>query len=82
MPLLNDILDHPVLGREYKRGLQEGVQQGVQQGELTVLRRLMEKRFGVLPAWAEERLGQLSSAEIEALAVKLLDANTLTDLLH
>src|SRR5205085_4845599 len=38
MPILNDILDHEVLGREYKRGLQ--------QGELTVLRRQIEKRFG------------------------------------
>jgi hypothetical protein len=56
-----------VLGREYKRGLQ--------QGELTVLRRQIEKRFGAIPAWAEERLSSHSAAELEALSVRLLDAN-------
>ena len=43
MPILIDILENQVLGREYKRGLQEG--------ELTVLRRLIEKRFGAIPGW-------------------------------
>ena len=42
MPILDDILDNKVLGREFKRGLQEG--------ELTVLRRLIEKRFGAIPS--------------------------------
>jgi flagellar biosynthesis/type III secretory pathway protein FliH len=58
VPILNDILDNKVLGREYKRGHQDGVQegieqgieqgreqsleQGVQQGELTIVRRLIE----------------------------------------
>ena len=32
MPLLNSLMDHEVLGREYKKGLHDGVQQGVQQG--------------------------------------------------
>jgi hypothetical protein len=77
MPILNDIMDHKVLGREYKRGLQ----QGLQQGELTVLRRLIEKRFGAIPAWADERLSSHSAAELEALSVRLLDANSLEDLL-
>ncbi len=74
MPILNDIMDHKVLGREYKRGLQ--------QGELTVLRRLIEKRFGAVPAWAEERLGNHSTSELEALSVRLLDAHSLEDLLQ
>ena len=30
MPILDDILDHEVLGREYKRGLKEGKQEGEQ----------------------------------------------------
>ncbi|MDQ2899895.1 MAG: hypothetical protein M3Y07_08860 [Acidobacteriota bacterium] len=41
VPLLDDIMDNKVLGREYKRGLQEG--------ELTLLRRQIEKRFGAVP---------------------------------
>ena len=97
MPILNDILEHEVLGREYKKGLEEGVQQGIQQGvqqgvqqgiqqgvhegELAVLRRLIEKRFGALPAWAQERLSKFSSKELEDLSVRVLDAATLEELL-
>jgi hypothetical protein len=78
MAILNEIIDHKVLGREYKRGLQEGVQQG----ELTVLRRLIEKRFGSVPAWAEEGLSKLSAKELEDLSVRVLDAATLEELLQ
>src|SRR5205085_5310160 len=46
VPILNSILDHEVLGREYKKGLQEGKLQGELQGERRVLRRLIERRFG------------------------------------
>ena len=81
MPILNDILDHKVLGREYKKGRQEGRQEGIQQGELTILRRLIEKRFGAIPSWAEERLAQLSSAELEKISERVLDASSLEDLL-
>ena len=86
MPILNDILDHEVLGREYKKGLEKGVQQGleqgVQRGELMVLRRQIEKRFGSIPPWAEEQLARLSASELENLSVRVLDANTLEELLR
>jgi Domain of unknown function (DUF4351) len=72
MPVLNDILDHEVLGREYKRGLQ--------QGELKLLHGQIEKRFGPLPSAAEERLSKLTSAQLEDLGVRLLDAKTLDEL--
>lgn len=73
MPILGDTLDNRVLGREYKRGLQDG--------ELTVLRRLVEKRFGAIPAWAEERLTGRSAADLEELSVRVLDAESIEDLL-
>ena len=69
MPILNDILDNKVLGREFKRG------------ELTVLRRQLEKRFGAIPTWAEERLAGRSPADLEDLSVRVLDAQSLEDLL-
>jgi hypothetical protein len=69
MPILNDILDNKVLGREFKRG------------ELTVLRRQIEKRFGAIPSWAEERLAGRSPADLEDLSVRVLDAPSLEDLL-
>src|SRR6266571_4451826 len=69
MPILNDLLDNKVLGREFKRG------------ELTVLRRLIEKRFGAIPSWAEERLADRSAADLEELSVRVLDAQSIEDLL-
>jgi len=69
MPILNDILDNKVLGREFKRG------------ELTVLRRQIEKRFGAIPSWADERLAGRSPVDLEDLSVRVLDAQSLEDLL-
>ena len=69
MPLLNDILDNKVFGREFKRG------------ELTILRRQIEKRFGAIPGWAEERLSGRLPADLEELSVRVLDAQSIEDLL-
>ena len=86
MPILNDINDHEVLGREYKRGLQygvqQGMQQGMQQGELKILLNLAEIRFGAIPAEDRERISALSPADLERLSLNLLKAPTLTDLLR
>jgi hypothetical protein len=73
MPILKDIMDHQVLGREFKRGLLEG--------ELTVLRRQIEKRFGAVPSWAEENLAARTKAEVEELSVRLFDVQSLEELL-
>jgi hypothetical protein len=73
MPILTDIRDHKVLGREYKRGRVEGAR--------TVLRLLIQHRFGPIPAWVEERLTTRSVAELEDLCLDILDAPTLEDLL-
>ena len=70
MPIHIDILENKVLRREYKRALQEGEQKG----ELKVLRRLIEKRFGAIPGWAEDLLERRSVIELEDLSVRVLDA--------
>ncbi len=87
MPILIDIRENQVLGPVYEQGWQEGVQrgveQGVQQGELTLIRRMIEKRFNFrsIPAWAEERLSRLTVPELEELSVRLLDVKTIEELL-
>ncbi len=68
MPLLNDILENRVLGREFKRG------------ELSLLRRQIEERFGRMPQWAEDRLVERSAAELEELGVRVLKASTIEEL--
>jgi len=102
MPVFIDIMENKVLGREFKRGLQEGRQEGLreglqeglqegrqegleegrQEGELRVLRRQIERRFGTLPSWAEEGLAGRSTAELEDLSVRVLDATSIEDLLR
>jgi len=92
MPIMHDILDHEIIGPAIKQGIQEGIQQGrqlgleqglqqgMQQEGLSILRRLIEKRFGPLPASAEDHLTRLSVAELEDLSLRVLDAKGMDDL--
>jgi hypothetical protein len=76
MPIHIDILENKVLGREFKKGLLEGRQEG----ELAILRRLIERRFGSLPSWADYRLAGASTEQLEEMAVRVLDAASLEEL--
>jgi predicted transposase YdaD len=79
MPILNDILDHEVIGPVLRQGIQQGIQQGMQQGEMLILRRQLEARFGELPSWVEERLGGLDSEALEELAIRVIKAKGLDE---
>jgi hypothetical protein len=89
MPLLDDIIDHPVLGREFRRGLEEGRKQGLElrfqqdrHGAAVKLVLLQfEKRFGEVPASLRERLARMTSTEAEDVALRLLDASGPDELL-
>jgi hypothetical protein len=85
MPVYIDILENKVLGPPFRKGLEEGRQEGRQEGELEgelrILRRLIEKRFGLIPRWAEERLVGRSAAELEELSVRILDVAKIEELL-
>lgn len=81
MPIETSILEHDVLGPLFRKGQQEGRLEGRQEGELTILRRLIEKRFGALPAWANDKLNALSAAELEDLSERVLDAGSVEELL-
>jgi hypothetical protein len=73
MPIMDDILDHEVLGREFKRGLAKG--------RIDVLRLMLEDRFGSLPQWAEERLDGASAVDFETIAKRSLHAHSLEEAL-
>ena len=74
MPIDVDIREHGFLGPIIK--------DAERKGELTVLRRLIEKRFGALPSWADEKLTSLTASELEDLSVRVLDARSLEELLR
>ncbi|MBA1264514.1 DUF4351 domain-containing protein [Stutzerimonas stutzeri] len=61
------------------QGMQQGIQQGMQQGEVTVLSRLLVRRFGTLTPEIEQRLQQADTKELERWAENILDAETLDD---
>jgi len=42
----------------------------------------IEKRFGVLPKWAGEKLAALPPSELEELSERVLDAKNLEELLR
>ena len=62
-------------------GMDKGLQQGLQQGEVIVLKRQLTRRFGPLPAWAEQRLEQASPLQLEDWAERVLEAQRLEDIL-
>ena len=85
MPIDLDIREHEFLGpiiiEAEQKGRQEGLQEGLQAGELTVLRRLIEKRFGALPSWAGEKLAAMPASDLENLSERVLDARSVDELL-
>ena len=89
MPILDDIMDHEVLGRERRRGMEigraegrvEGRVEGRAEGERKVIVRMIRKRFGSVPKWAMKRVETLSDPERERVELRLLDAASLEELL-
>jgi hypothetical protein len=71
-----DLSENEVLGPAYLRGREEGHREG----ERAVLRRLVERRFGPVPDWAETRLSTLSSEELDDISARILDAQSLEQL--
>jgi len=68
--------------RQWKQaGRLEGRLEGRQEGEVLLLRRLLIRRFGPLPPWAEERLAQASAEQVETWGDRVLEAATLTEVL-
>jgi predicted transposase YdaD len=94
MPIVVDLMKNKVLGREIRKelaaarakgmaeGIVEGKVEGVREGEWKILRRLMTKRFGIIPAWVDEKLATISSEELESLGLRLLDARSIDELLQ
>ena len=66
-------------GREIglEEGQEIGLEKGVIEGEKKTLRRLLLRRFQVIPDWAVERILQSSDAELEQWLDNVLDAATI-----
>ncbi len=61
-------------------GLEEGLKKGRVEGARHVVRLVLEKRFGRLPAPIVKRLDKLTDAQVQELAVAIVDARSLQEL--
>jgi predicted transposase YdaD len=90
MPVYIDILENEILGPAFRSGLEKGLEEGKAEGklegklegELQILRRLIERRFGPVPEWANDQLAARPVGELEELSVRVLDAISIEDLLR
>ena len=65
-----------------KEGMQQGMEQGMQQGEAAVVLHLIERRFGPLSDDVRQRVTQADPNTLLQWSERILDANSLEDVLH
>jgi predicted transposase YdaD len=73
MPILEDIMDHEIIGRERKRGRVEGKRE--------MILSLLEERFGKLPESAIRQIEAMGAPELDSIAKRLIAAASLSELL-
>jgi hypothetical protein len=78
MPITIDIMASPFLRAIFEKGQMEGRQEG----ESALLCRLLEQRFGPLPAWARHQIEAAETATLETWGIRLLDSTSLEDVLR
>ncbi len=63
------------------KGELKGKMEGKIEGKCSVLERQLTRRFGPLPAWAKEQLTSATDAQLDSWAERILDAETIQDVL-
>ena len=79
MAIILDIENNPFLRDIFEEGRQEGRQEGQIEGERALVRRQLARRFGVLPAWAEQHIAAADTTALEQWGLRLLDATSLEE---
>jgi predicted transposase YdaD len=92
MPILNDIMDHEVIGPAIRQGRREGKAEGRVEGKAegklegkieeaaALAQRQLTARFGPLSPKARRSLAKLTLPELEDLAIRLLTAKDISEL--
>lgn len=63
-----------------EQGIQQGLQQGLQQGESTLLVRLLERKFKVIPENYRQKIKQASQDNLLNWGEKVLESDTLEEI--
>jgi hypothetical protein len=72
MPILEDIMDHDVIGPAIRKGRVEG--------QVELLLSLIQKRFGRVPPAVSQRIAALKPVQLKRVGLRLLDAQRIEDL--
>ncbi len=56
-----------------------GMRKGHRDGEATILTRQLQRRFGTIPDWANEKLAKAEPPSLEEWSLRILDAQSLDD---
>ncbi|MBF0462223.1 MAG: DUF4351 domain-containing protein [Magnetococcales bacterium] len=64
-----------------QEGIQVGIQEGEQKGEAKMLVRQLQRRFGNVPEWANEKIAKADLSSLEEWSLRILDAPTLESVL-
>jgi hypothetical protein len=76
MPIMEDIMDHDVIGPAIRKGLR----QGRVEGQVEIVLSLIQKRFGRIPPAVGERIAALKPPQLKRVGLRLLDAKRIEDL--
>ncbi|MBB1489648.1 DUF4351 domain-containing protein [Oceanospirillum sediminis] len=68
---------HTVLANRIDEWERQIADKAMHEGEQKLISRQLTKKFGALPAWANEKLLSASSEQLDIYGDKLLDAETL-----
>lgn len=71
--------EQEILAEGIEQGVEKGIEKGIHQGESVLLRRQLERRFGSLPSWVNEKITQASRSDLEQWGVNVLDSQTLEE---
>jgi hypothetical protein len=77
MPILEDIMDHEIIGRERKLGMALGRVEG----QRNLVLSLISELFGTVPEWARRKIESLGEPELEVISRRLLKPTSLAELL-
>ncbi len=64
-----------------EKGRAEDLSQGQKQGQARILQKLLAKRFGMLPNWAEQRILTAQPEQLEDWSLRVLDGKSVEDVL-
>ena len=85
MPITIDPMENTTIRRWIEQGMEKGIEKGIEKGMekggANILGKLLSKRFGPLPPEAEGKLRSAHSDQLERWALRLMDANTLDEVL-